>query len=216
LRRGLIERENCQLCGSDQDLQMHHEDYSKPYEIKWLCRKCHYKHHNTPTTMIEQQWRKEYKRLYIENFARKYPIAYKEQGPPEMKWPVVSKANGLTMAIIRFLTRKGHYANRIGTQGQAQVQKIPRFNIHSQQMQYFEKVKWTKGNTKRGTPDITAIIGGKAVWIEVKIGKDRMSDAQKEQQASIETAGGIYYIATEMQLFYEWYNATFGDSTSDR
>lgn len=126
-----------------------------------------------------------------------------------MNWPKVSTANGLTMAIIRFLTWKGHYANRIGTQGQARVQKIPRFNIHSKQMQYFDKVSWTKGNTKRGTPDITAIIGGKAVWIEVKSGQDRMSIAQKEQQASIEMAGGIYYIAQTMEDFYGWYKDTF-------
>lgn len=154
-------------------------------------------------------WKQEYKKSYSEDFARKYPTAYKDQGAPEMVWPKVRTANGLTMAIIKFLTWKGHYANRIGTQGQANIQKIPRFNIFSQQMQYFEKVKWTKGNTKRGTPDITAIIGGKAIWIEVKVGKDRMSDAQKEQQANIEMAGGIYYIATEMQLFYEWYSHQF-------
>lgn len=153
-----------------------------------------------------KQWKQEYKRLYVADFARKYPIAYKDNGPPEMNWPKVSTANGLTLAIIKFLTWKGHYANRIGTQGQARVQKIPRFNIHSQQMHYFEKVKWTKGNTKRGTPDVTAIIYGKAVWIEVKIGKDRMSDEQVEQQGEIETAGGLYYIAREMQGFVDWYH----------
>lgn len=158
---------------------------------------------------MKTPWKTEYARLYEEDFKRKYPLAYKDNGLPVIMWPKVSGANGLTMAIIKFLSWKGHYANRIGTQGQARVHKIPRFNIFTNQIQYFEKTTWTKGNTKRGTPDITAIIEGKALWIEVKVGKDRMSAAQKEQQADIEMAGGIYYIASNMEDFYEWYNTRF-------
>lgn len=40
LRRGKIQRQPCLMCGSDQ-AEMHHEDYSKPLEIRWLCRPCH-------------------------------------------------------------------------------------------------------------------------------------------------------------------------------
>jgi len=40
LRRGKIEKENCSICGSENS-QMHHDDYDKPLEITWLCRKCH-------------------------------------------------------------------------------------------------------------------------------------------------------------------------------
>ncbi len=42
LRRGKIKKENCCFCGSDKS-QMHHDDYSKPLEIKWVCRECHMK-----------------------------------------------------------------------------------------------------------------------------------------------------------------------------
>ncbi len=44
LRRGLIERGPCVDCG-DEDAQMHHEDYSKPLDIIWLCRSCHLELH---------------------------------------------------------------------------------------------------------------------------------------------------------------------------
>ena len=38
--------ENCETCGVlDTWLQRHHDDYSKPLEVRWLCRSCHQKHH---------------------------------------------------------------------------------------------------------------------------------------------------------------------------
>ena len=40
LRDGHIKKEKCKLCGSKKSMA-HHEDYSKPLEVKWLCAKCH-------------------------------------------------------------------------------------------------------------------------------------------------------------------------------
>lgn len=39
VRRGKLKREACRKCGGVA--QMHHEDYSKPLEVDWLCRPCH-------------------------------------------------------------------------------------------------------------------------------------------------------------------------------
>lgn len=44
LRRGKIERKPCSECKSPK-AQMHHEDYSKPLDVEWLCRRCHLAHH---------------------------------------------------------------------------------------------------------------------------------------------------------------------------
>jgi len=42
LRRGKIIRPSiCSLCNIDCKPHGHHPDYSKPYKIVWLCRKCH-------------------------------------------------------------------------------------------------------------------------------------------------------------------------------
>lgn len=45
LRRGKIKKQPCEVCGSDNS-QAHHEDYSKPLEVKWLCRIHHLEIHS--------------------------------------------------------------------------------------------------------------------------------------------------------------------------
>lgn len=40
LRKGVIARDGCELC-ENPVADMHHEDYSKPSEIRWLCRRHH-------------------------------------------------------------------------------------------------------------------------------------------------------------------------------
>lgn len=44
LKRGKIAKQPCVRCGSSES-QMHHEDYSKPLEVTWLCRPCHLQVH---------------------------------------------------------------------------------------------------------------------------------------------------------------------------
>lgn len=42
--RGYIDKSDCIECGNS-NAEMHHEDYSKPTNITWLCRPCHLKIH---------------------------------------------------------------------------------------------------------------------------------------------------------------------------
>lgn len=42
IKDGWLKRpEICSKCGIKGKIQAHHEDYSKPFEITWLCMKCH-------------------------------------------------------------------------------------------------------------------------------------------------------------------------------
>lgn len=41
LKRGDLVRQPCK-CG-EKKVQMHHEDYTKPLEVIWLCVRCHHK-----------------------------------------------------------------------------------------------------------------------------------------------------------------------------
>ena len=40
LQTGFIEKGKCEKCGSEST-QAHHYDYSKPYDVIWLCKKHH-------------------------------------------------------------------------------------------------------------------------------------------------------------------------------
>ena len=42
---GRIERGSCEACGSNVNVHGHHDDYSKPFEVRWLCPLCHVRHH---------------------------------------------------------------------------------------------------------------------------------------------------------------------------
>lgn len=41
----LVRPEQCPECGSDHHIQAHHDDYSKPLDVRWLCAQCHQRHH---------------------------------------------------------------------------------------------------------------------------------------------------------------------------
>ena len=44
----VVAAESCQMCGrSDLRLHAHHEDYSKPLDVVWLCNSCHGRRHNS-------------------------------------------------------------------------------------------------------------------------------------------------------------------------
>lgn len=43
-RRGLLPKQPCARCGSKK-AEKHHEDYTKPLEVRWLCRRCHLTDH---------------------------------------------------------------------------------------------------------------------------------------------------------------------------
>jgi DNA-directed RNA polymerase subunit RPC12/RpoP len=44
VRWGRMERKPCEVCG--EKAEGHHEDYSKPYDVRWLCRKHHNETHH--------------------------------------------------------------------------------------------------------------------------------------------------------------------------
>jgi len=44
IRDGKLIKQPCEVCGVDK-VEAHHDDYSKPLDVRWLCRKHHLEHH---------------------------------------------------------------------------------------------------------------------------------------------------------------------------
>jgi hypothetical protein len=43
----IVPPDQCAECGEKGKVQGHHDDYSKPFEVVWLCGPCHNRiHHN--------------------------------------------------------------------------------------------------------------------------------------------------------------------------
>lgn len=70
LEYGKLYRKPCEKCGSDNDIQAHHDDYSKPLEVRWLCRMHHLEHHGMePKTSIPSPTEEIAKSLVIRDGA---------------------------------------------------------------------------------------------------------------------------------------------------
>lgn len=47
IKMGRMKRGQCSVCGSDRNIDAHHADYSKPLDVTWLCRSCHFLEHRS-------------------------------------------------------------------------------------------------------------------------------------------------------------------------
>lgn len=117
-------------------------------------------------------------------------------------------ASGLTRCIIGYLKYRGWQAERINTMGvpidhRRQVTDTLGHN------RTIGGVQWRRGGGTVGSADISSTIAGHSVKIEVKVGRDRQSEAQRIYQQQVEKAGGIYYIAHDFTTFLDWYVQTF-------
>jgi len=41
IRKGVLSRLPCEVCYTDKNVHAHHEDYTKPLDVRWLCFQCH-------------------------------------------------------------------------------------------------------------------------------------------------------------------------------
>lgn len=45
IKAGILEKQPCEICGSMERIEAHHDDYTKPLDIRWLCKMHHDEHH---------------------------------------------------------------------------------------------------------------------------------------------------------------------------
>lgn len=135
-------------------------------------------------------------KYYLQNFR-----AARDFGVPRPTPYNDKTANGLTRCVMDFLKFHGFYANRISSTGLMRKDKAG-------------QLKWTKGGTRPGVADIHAVIAGRHCSIEIKTGRDVMSQHQHAEKKRIEAAGGVYVVVSSMDQFFYWYE-TFTKSLVD-
>lgn len=59
VRDGELVRQPCEKCGSTARakdgrslVHAHHDDYSKPLIVRWMCQRCHYRHHEETVRLL--------------------------------------------------------------------------------------------------------------------------------------------------------------------
>ena len=136
---------------------------------------------------------RELERMALDHFRRDHPNFPEYAIPPQSYRD--NTANGLTKCIVDYIRYNGGQAERVATIGMPEERG--------------GRIVWRKSNTTKGSADISATIAGRSVKIEVKIGLDHQSEAQRRYQASIERAGGLYFVAKDFTTFVEWYSEKF-------
>lgn len=102
-------------------------------------------------------------------------------------------ANSLTNSIVKFLNFNGFKA----------------WNVYNGAIYDPKKQIYRKNpQKKKGVFDICGfrIQDGRHLEIEIKVGKDRLSDYQKRHLADLEKAGALCFVARNFDEFLTWYN----------
>lgn len=145
--------------------------------------------------------------LYLKYTKKNYPNFPEFAIPPEKFTD--NSANELTKTICKFITYIGGQAERISNQGQFRDNTKVVTDVLGRKRK-IGSATWTKGQGTNGTADISATLPikmkngqtiGLSLKIEVKFGKDRMSQAQARYKEEIEKTGGRYLIAKDFDSF---------------
>ncbi len=58
LARGDLVKNGCEICGTTEGrIDAHHDDYSKPLDVRWLCRLHHVRLHNAGEDLFPERKR---------------------------------------------------------------------------------------------------------------------------------------------------------------
>lgn len=143
--------------------------------------------------VIDDSWKPRYEAAYRKNFRERNPQAFKDHGYIDTTFPDVSKSNGLTLAVIKFLLWEGHRATRVSSVGRM-IGKPG-------------KQRFIPGTTRKGAADCSSTINARSVMWEIKVGNDQPSEYQLREQALERKAGGEYFFTHTMIEFFEQYDS---------
>ena len=147
---------------------------------------------------MNKQNKAKLQELYLKDFKEKYPNV-PDHCIPMQKFNDTT-ANGLTKTIINFIQMIGGQAERVSSMGRMIDNRKVSTDVLGRQ-RTIGSMKYIPGTSTNGTADISAIYKGISFKIEVKIGKDKQSEAQKKYQQDVQRAGAVYIIAKDFDNF---------------
>jgi len=106
-------------------------------------------------------------------------------------------APGIEKNIVDYIKLAGHQAEKRAVMGREVQEPDVRTSLGT----IVGKKTYIPSTGTKGSADISAVVFGIAVLIEVKMGKDRQSEHQKKYEDAINKAGGFYFIAHDEDDF---------------
>lgn len=115
---------------------------------------------------------------------------------------------GLKQCIKDFVEMQGGVCNNIVTTGR---KKDDRRLVRDVLGHYkiIGSVKWLHTSSKLGASDLSLIVAGRPIEVEIKIGKDRQREAQIIYERAVVNAQGLYWIVRSFDEFYNKYLTLF-------
>jgi hypothetical protein len=114
-----------------------------------------------------------------------------------IKYTRGSSAPGIEKNIVEYIKLCGHQAEKRAVMGR----EVTAPDIRTPLGTIVGKKTYIPSTGTKGSADISAVVYGIAVLIEVKFGKDRQSEYQKKYEDAINNAGGFYFIAHDEEDF---------------
>ena len=144
-----------------------------------------YEENKTKKQRKPSYWKPESIKLLENELLQKKKAKYPNNPYPVKDILRDDTANELTKCVCKWLELNGYFSARINTTGT-----------------YSAKLgKWIHSGSKRGMADITAVINGKHISIEIKTGNDKPRPEQLKVKQEVEAAGGVYIFVRSFDDF---------------
>lgn len=158
-------------------------------------------------------WKERYNAAHYSKTCRTAPNFVKDghYTPPTLpKWKT---ANGLTKLICNFLNWSLSHGERTNNMGTPIKKKFEKYNIMTGAIVTVDNgIEWRKGNGVKGSSDIKGHINNPnykfpiPIYIEVKIGKDKVSEDQVQYQKQVTQTGALYCVVKTPEDFFNFYD----------
>lgn len=96
IRKGVLVRQPCETCG-EEPTEAHHDDYTKPLEVRWLCHEHHWAHHREHGFASTGTRRKKPGRPRLGNAAHVHVLSVKVSADERRIWSARAALEDVTL-----------------------------------------------------------------------------------------------------------------------